>query len=192
MEKWLIGLLGIVCTLVLAGCAHSTAGQGMVTESRVRQLEQENATLAARVTALEQENASIAARAATLELAQEELRWLHVHLEKHPTIDPPKSAVEAYLQAFISRNGAAARIYLSEAMRSRLNMPTHGIGTSDWPFRRYEVTSQTEVTKAKYQFIVRICGEESVCSGKPQTFTVENKPGDTGNDAWLITDIEGD
>lgn len=192
MKKWLMDSVGIVCTLALVGCAHATVGPGMETEGRVKQLEQENAALAARVTALEQENASVAARAATLEQAQEELRWLHIHLERHPSIDPPRSAVEAYLQAFISRNGAAARIYLSEAMRSRLNMPTHGIGTSDWPFRRYEVTSQTEVTKAKYQFSVRICGEEPVCSGKPQTFTVEIKPGDTGNDAWLITDIEGD
>lgn len=41
-------------------------------------------------------------------------------------------------------------------------------------WRRYEMINQAEMTKDKYQFTVRICGEEPVCSGTPQTFTVEN------------------
>lgn len=173
--------LAVVAALLLVGCARTAD------EPKVQKLQQQVDSLTQQITALTDRAGKAEA---SLQQAQEELRWLYGGLEKHPVNDPPQSAVEAYLTAYVRRDGATARLYLAEPLRGRL--PTHGIGTSDWPLRRYEILGETQVSGAKYQYQVRLCGEEKPCAGKPETYTVEKLKGPSGNESWLISDIRSE
>lgn len=175
MKDWprwgLAGLMTI--TALAAGCVHAPQ------PANVNELE-----------ALKRENAALIAEKTALESHEEELRWLHIYLEKHVEVDPPRSAVEEYLNAIVHRNGAAARLFLSKEMQTKLDMPTHGIGTSDWPYRRYEIVGEKRVGADTYEFQAKLCGEEATCAGGAQKFTVQSQPGEAGADVWIITAVQ--
>jgi len=148
-------------------------------------LEQLN-ELQSRVLELKNENETLKKE---LQNAREEIRWLHLGLQKPAAFTKPREAVEAYASALIKRNGALARIYLAEPLRGQ--MPAHGIGVSNPHLTRYEILGEKKVGKETYEFRVRFYSEytgQPEAAGEPVTLKVIKSTDDTSNEVWLISE----
>jgi hypothetical protein len=168
----------IVVAMFLQGCAASSTQPAVNTTGHAAS----SAETQSEITSLKE----------SLKAAQDEIKWLHLHLAKRPGFAQPIDVINTYAAALIERNGAVARVYLSESMRQKLNMPPHGIGTSNPHLKRFEVLAGKGANDGVYKFDVRFFSEytgEPETAEPVQTYTVRAVPDDTGNDAWIITDI---